>query len=240
MFHLAHLSDRLAEYNPEGGRVISIFVFLKYYYSSILQQLLRHLLVVLLSIPLSVALSIPVGFYVSPRPRLAKVVIYIASILMTIPSLALFGIMVVLLAPVKLGLGITPAVLAIMIYSLLPIIRNTTTALNQVAAGMIEAARGMGLTKHQILFKVKLPLSIPVIMAGVRNAIVLGVSVATYASLVGAGGLGYFIFSGIGRANLLMVLVGAILVSALGISVNYLLLKVEDLVTPRGLKVVKT
>ena len=164
-------------------------------------------------------------------------VIYISSILMTIPSLALFGIMVVVLAPLNLGLGIVPAVLAIMIYSLLPIIRNTVTSLNQVSPRMIEAARGIGLTKSQILFKIKVPLSIPVIMAGVRNAIVLGVSVATYASLVGAGGLGYFIFSGIGRANFMMVLTGALVVSILGIGVNYLLTYAEDLVTPKGLKI---
>ena len=156
---------------------------------------------------------------------------------MTIPSLALFGIMVIVLAPVRLGLGVTPAILAIIVYSLLPIVRNTYTALNQVSPGMIEAAKGLGFTKNQILFKVKLPLSIPVIMAGVRNAIVLGISVATYASLVGAGGLGYFIFSGIGRTNSKMVITGAVLVSLLGIGMNYLLLKVEDVVTPKGLKV---
>ncbi len=102
---------------------------------------------------------------------------------------------------------------------------------------MIEAAKGMGMTSKQILWKIKIPLSIPIIMAGVRNAIVLGISVATFASLVAAGGLGYFIFAGIGRSNLRMVLVGAILVSILGISVNCFLLMVEDWVTPKGLKV---
>jgi len=156
---------------------------------------------------------------------------------MTIPSLALFGLMVVLLAPFKLGLGIVPAVIAITMYSMLPITRNTYIAINQVPEGMIEAARGMGMTKNQILWRVKLPLSIPVIMAGVRNAMVLGVSVATFASLVAAGGLGYFIFSGISRSNLRMVLVGAILVSILGIGVNYFLILVEEWITPKGLKV---
>jgi osmoprotectant transport system permease protein len=193
--------------------------------------------IVVISIPLSVLISVPIGFAIANRPRVAKVVIYISSVLMTIPSLALFGIMVVVLAPMHLGLGIVPAVLAIMIYSLLPIIRNTVTSLNQVSPRMIEAAKGIGLTKAQILFRIKLPLSIPVIMAGIRNAIVLGVSVATYASLVGAGGLGYFIFSGIGRANFMMVLSGALVVSVLGIGINYLLIYAEDLVTPRGLKI---
>ncbi|ADK80140.1 ABC transporter permease [Sediminispirochaeta smaragdinae] len=200
-------------------------------------QFLQHLKVVLLSIPFSIIISVPIGFFISGKPKLAKIIIYICSILMTIPSLALFGIMVVVLAPVKLGIGITPAILAIMMYSLLPIIRNTYAALNSVSPRMIEAAKGIGLTGQQILFRIKLPLSIPVIMAGVRNAIVLGVSVATYASLVGAGGLGYFIFSGIGRANFLMVLSGALVVSALGIGINMLLMKVEEWLTPRGLKI---
>jgi len=145
--------------------------------------------------------------------------------------------MVILLAPLKLGLGMVPAIIAIALYSLLPITRNTYIGLNQVPQGMIEAAKGMGMSSKQILWKIKIPLSIPVIMAGIRNAIVLGVSVATFASLVAAGGLGFFIFAGIGRSNLKMVLVGAILVSALGIGVNYFLLTVEDWVTPKGLKI---
>jgi len=216
---------------------ISFMEFLGYYQGIILKELLRHLEIIAISIPISIIVSIPLGFYISPRPKLAKFVIYIASILMTIPSLALFGLMVILLAPFKLGLGMVPAIIAIALYSLLPITRNTYIALNQVSPRMIEAAKGMGMTSKQILWKIKIPLSIPIIMAGVRNAIVLGISVATFASLVAAGGLGYFIFAGIGRSNLRMVLVGAILVSILGISVNCFLLMVEDWVTPKGLKV---
>ncbi|MBU1427339.1 ABC transporter permease [bacterium] len=216
---------------------MSFAEFLGYYQGIILKELLRHLEIIAISIPISIIVSIPLGFYISPRPKLAKFVIYIASILMTIPSLALFGIMVILLAPFKLGLGIVPAIIAIALYSILPITRNTYIALNQVSQRMIEAAKGMGMTNKQILWKIKIPLSIPIIMAGIRNAIVLGVSVATFASLVAAGGLGYFIFAGIGRSNLRMVLVGAVLVSILGISVNYFLLMVEDWITPKGLKV---
>lgn len=216
---------------------ISFAEFLGYYQGIILKELLRHLEIIAISIPISIIVSIPLGFYISPRPKLAKFVIYIASILMTIPSLALFGIMVILLAPFKLGLGMVPAIIAIALYSILPITRNTYIALNQVSPRMIEAAKGMGMTSKQILWKIKVPLSVPIIMAGIRNAIVLGVSVATFASLVAAGGLGYFIFAGIGRSNLRMVLVGAILVSILGISVNYFLLMVEDWITPKGLKV---
>jgi len=208
-----------------------------YFQGRIIQEFLRHIQIIAFSIPFALIVSVPLGFYISPRPKLAQVVIYITSIMMTIPSLALFGLMVVLLAPFNLGLGIVPAVIAITLYSMLPITRNTYIAINQVPEGMIEAAKGMGMTKKQVLWRVKLPLSIPVIMAGVRNAIVLGVSVATFASLVAAGGLGYFIFSGIARSNLRMVLVGAILVSILGIGVNYFLILVEEWITPKGLKV---
>ncbi len=200
-------------------------------------ELVRHLLIVFISIPCSIIFSVPIGIYISTRPRLARYVIYIAGILMTIPSLALFGLMVVILAPFNAGIGMVPAIIAITMYSLLPITRNTYTAINNVPYGVIDAARGMGLSKKQILWKVKLPLSVPVIMAGVRTSVVLGVSVATFASLVGAGGLGYFIFSGISRANLAMVSAGAILVSILGIAVNYLFMWLEILITPKGLKI---
>ena len=216
---------------------ISFIEWLGYYQGQIIKELIRHIQIIAISLPFALMISVPLGFYISPRPKMAQIVINLASIMMTIPSLALFGLMVVLLAPFHLGLGIVPAVIAITLYSMLPITRNTYIAINQVPEGMIEAARGMGMTKQQILWRVKLPLSIPVIMAGVRNAMVLGVSVATFASLVAAGGLGYFIFSGIGRSNLRMVLVGAILVSILGIGVNYFLLLVEDWITPKGLKV---
>ncbi len=200
-------------------------------------ELVRHLLIVFISIPCSIIFSVPIGIYISTRPRLARYVIYIAGILMTIPSLALFGLMVVILAPFNAGIGMVPAIIAITMYSLLPITRNTYTAINNVPYGVIDAAKGMGLSKKQILWKVKLPLSVPVIMAGVRTSVVLGVSVATFASLVGAGGLGYFIFSGISRANLAMVSAGAILVSILGIAVNYLFMWLEILITPKGLKI---
>jgi len=212
-------------------------LFLEYYHTKIIQEIFNHIKIVAISIPISVIVSVFLGFYISSRPKIAKYVINIASIMMTIPSLALFGVMVVIFAPFKLGLGIVPAVSAITIYSLLPITRNTYLALNQVKPGMIEAARGIGMSRNQILWKIKIPLSVPVIMSGIRIAIVMGVSVATYASLIAAGGLGYFIFAGIGRANLTMVLVGAILISALGIGVNFFLLKVEDWITPKGLKV---
>lgn len=215
---------------------MSFFEFLQVYQSKIWLEFVQHLRIITISIPIAILISAPLGFLISSRPKLAKIVLNFASILMTIPSLALFGIMVVVLAPFKLGLGMTPAVVAISVYSILPITRNIYTALNQVSPSIVEAAVGLGMSRGQILSQIKIPLSVPVIMAGVRNAVVLGVSVATFASLVGAGGLGSLIFSGISRTNLKMVVVGALLVSFLGIVVNYLFLILEDALTPAGLK----
>jgi osmoprotectant transport system permease protein len=197
------------------------------------------LYVIALSIPLAVIVSLPIGIYISNRPILTKIVLTIAGVLMTIPSLALFGIMVILLAPLNMGIGIAPAVVAIIIYSLLPIIRNTVTAILQVSPDIIEAAIGMGLSESQILFKIKMPLSIGIIMSGVRNAIVLGISVTAFACLVGAGGLGYFIFSGIARSNFYMIVTGALLISFLGIFTNFIFLKIEKWLTPKGLQLAK-
>lgn len=216
--------------------MMSFFEFLQVYQTKIGVEFLQHLKIIAISIPVALLVSAPLGFYISSRPKLARIVLTLASILMTIPSLALFGIMVVILAPLKLGLGIAPAVIAISVYSILPITRNIYTAINQVSPSIVEAATGLGMSRRQILSQIKIPLSVPVIMAGVRNAVVLGVSVATFASLVGAGGLGHFIFSGISRTNLKMVVTGALLVSLLGIIINYLFLTLEDVLTPEGLK----
>ncbi len=216
---------------------MDFFGYILRYWGQILNQLLRHMEIVGLSIPFSIAIGVPVGIGIANRPKLSKVVLYIASVLMTIPSLALFGFMVILLAPIKAGIGMTPAVIALIVYSMLPIIRNTLVAIKGVDPGMVEAAKGMGMTRRQILFKVRMPLAVPVIMAGVRNAAVLGVSVATIAYLIGAQGLGYYIFAGISRTNLSMVLTGTVFVAILGIGTNFGLLKVEDVLTPKGLRI---
>lgn len=199
-------------------------------------ELLRHLQIIGIALPIAIAIGVPIGIAISNHKKTANVVIYIASVLMTIPSLALFGFMVALLAPFDAGIGVPPAVIAVVVYSLLPLIRNTLVAIREVDPATVEAATGMGMTKTQILFKIRLPLAVPIIMAGLRNAAVMGVSVTTIAYLIGARGLGYFIFSGLSRSRLIMVLVGAILVGALGIGTNYGLLKLEELLTPRGVK----
>lgn len=201
--------------------------FLHYYHDKIIFETLQHCLILLYSLPFAVILGVGTGFAVADRPVARTVVLILSSAIMTVPGLALFGIMVVILSPLQMGIGVAPAVVAITLYSLLPVVRNTTTALNSVDPSVIMAARAMGMTGRQILFRIKAPLSLPTIMAGIRNAIVMGVGVAAFGFMVAAGGLGYFIFSGIARSNVQMVLTGAILISALGIGLNYLFLWLE-------------
>jgi osmoprotectant transport system permease protein len=200
-----------------------MFEYLSDNYARLLTEFGRHVTIVV----------------ISGRKRVADIVIYFASVLMTIPSLALFGFMVIALAPMGAGIGVPPAVTALVIYSFLPIIRNTVVAIKAVDPGMIAAARGMGMTGWQILRKIRLPLALPIIFAGVRNAAVLGVSVTTIAYLIGARGLGYFIFSGLSRSRIEMVVVGALAVALLGVGTNYLLLVVEEAITPKGIKVAR-
>jgi len=116
-------------------------------------------------------------------------------------------------------------------------IRNTLVAIHTLDKKIIESAKGMGMTEFQILFKIKIPLSIPIIMSGIRNSVVMGVGVATIGYYIAAGGLGYFIFAGLSRGRYEMIITGVILLALLGIGLNYLMLKIEDLITPKGLKI---
>lgn len=221
----------------KGGTALEVLDYLVKNNELILRQLIQHLKIIGIAIPIAIVIAVPIGIFISHHRKFARIVIYIASVLMTIPSLAMFGVMVVLLAPLQAGIGIVPAIIAIVVYSLLPMIRNTLVAIRTVDPAMIEAARGMGMSKRQLLFRVRLPLAMPVIMAGVRNAAVIGVSVTTVAYLIGAEGLGYFIFGGLSRSRFSMILLGAIIVSALGIAVNYGLIALENALTSEGLKI---
>ena len=147
--------------------------------------------------------------------------------------------MIIVLSPLHAGIGKVPAIIALTIYSLLPIIRNTFISITQTDSSIIQAARGMGMTNIDIILKIRIPLSLPVIMAGVTNAAVMGIGITTIAFLIGAGGLGFFIFEGIARTNRTMIITGTIVVTILGIGTNYLLLFIEDIITPKGLKIKK-
>ncbi|WGS64721.1 ABC transporter permease [Marinitoga aeolica] len=210
--------------------------YLSYNYEKIIKELLNHLRIIGTALPFAILIGVGIGLLISKNKTLSKIVLYIAGILMTIPSPALFGIMVILLAPLHMGLGKTPAIIALIIYSLLPMIRNTLVAIHSLDKSIVESARGMGMTELQILFKIKIPLSIPIIMSGIRNSVVMGVGVATIGYYIAAGGLGYFIFAGLSRGRYDMIITGVILLAVLGIGLNYLMLKLEEIITPRGLK----
>jgi osmoprotectant transport system permease protein len=158
--------------------------------------------------------------------------------MMTVPSLALYGILMGILNALTLpSIGFLPVVIALTLYGLLPIIRNTYTALVEVDPAMIEAGRGMGMSEPQILWRVKLPLAVPVIMAGLRQAIVMNIGIAAIGSFIGAGGLGQPIFRGISNYRVDLIVVGAFCVSVLAIIIDLLMGRLEWLVTPKGIRI---
>ncbi|MFD1990366.1 ABC transporter permease [Paenibacillus nicotianae] len=190
-----------------------------------------HIKLVLISMLIAIVIGVPAGILVARIKGLRTPIIGVASILQTIPGLALLGFMIPIF-----GIGTITAVAALFLYSLLPVIRNTFTGIKDVDPAIIEAAKGMGLTSRQILFRVQLPLALSVIMAGIRTATVINVGTATLAAFIGAGGLGDFIFLGITRNIDALILLGAIPAAILALLFDYLLGLVERWTTPRGLK----
>ncbi|MBU9711707.1 ABC transporter permease [Bacillus tamaricis] len=180
---------------------------------------------------MAVIISVPLGIYISRKKKVAEFYIGVTAVFQTIPSLALFGFLVPIL-----GIGTATALVALIIYALLPILRNTYTGITEVDESIIEAGRGMGMTSRQILWKIQLPLSLPFLMAGIRTATVLTVGVATLATFVGAGGLGDVIWRGLQSWNNSLVLAGAIPVAGMALFFDYILRLVEKKVTPKGVK----
>jgi len=203
---------------------------------------LAHLWIIFVAIIIAVILGVVLGIFITGKGReqIANTVLYLAEIAMTIPSLALFGLLMLLLGSMGLkSIGFLPAVIALIIYGQLPILRNTYTAIRAVDPAMVESGRGMGMTERQILFKIELPLAVPVIMAGIRTSIVLLIGIATIAAFIGASGLGVPIFRGIRNARMDLILIGGISVSILALLIDGLMALVERRITPKGLKVGK-
>ncbi len=201
---------------------------------------LQHLYIVLVANAVAAVLGVLIGIYISGRgrERIAETVIYFASIMMTVPSLALYGILMGVLAAMTLpSIGFLPVVIALTLYGLLPIIRNTFTAIREVDPAMIEAGRGMGMSELQILARIKLPLAVPVIMAGLRQAMVMNVGIAAIGSYIGAGGLGQPIFRGLANARRDLIVVGAVFVSLLAIAIDFVMGGVEWISTPKGVRI---
>lgn len=212
-----------------------IFRFISTNYISILQMTEEHLSLVLVAVGVAVLTGVPIGIAITRNERAAKIILYIASIVITIPSIALFGVMIPILSIINQGIGYLPAVLAVILYSQLPIIRNTYTAINNIDPALREAARGIGMKPIERLTKVEIPLAIPVIMAGVRTAVVMNIGVMAIAAYIGAGGLGQLISRGITQTDSTQLIIGAFAVSLLAIIADYLLLLIERKFTPKGI-----
>ena len=201
-----------------------------------------HLWITFVAIVIAVILGVAIGIYITGKGRehIADSVLYLAEIMMTVPSLALFGLLILLLGTIGLqSYGFYPTVIALVIYGQLPILRNTYTAIKAVDPAMVEAGRGMGMTDRQIIFRIEIPLALPVIMAGVRNAVVLIIGIATIAAAIGAEGLGEPIWWGIRGAYGYRILVGGISVALLAVIADGLMALLERFITPKGIKVGK-
>ncbi|WP_394188317.1 ABC transporter permease [Paenisporosarcina quisquiliarum] len=200
--------------------------------SDLIQQaFVEHIYLSFVALAIGIAIALPLGILIARYRKYAEPVIGVTAIFQTIPSLALFGFLVPLM-----GIGSNTALIALIIYALLPILRNTYTGIISVDSSITEAGRGMGMTRSQILTQIEFPLALPFIMAGIRTATVLTVGIATLATFVGAGGLGDVIYRGLQSYNNSLVLAGALPVALLAISFDLLLKWVEKKATPKGMK----
>ncbi|MDR3681669.1 MAG: ABC transporter permease/substrate-binding protein [Flavipsychrobacter sp.] len=202
----------------------SIWSFAVQQSDKLLEQTLTHIGLTFISLFFSILIGLPLGIFIARKNSFSSFVLGFANVLQTIPSIALLGFMIPLL-----GIGAVPAIVALFLYALLPIIRNTYTGIMEVDSAIKEAAIGMGMSYSQLLFKIEIPLAIPVILAGIRTATVINVGVATLAAYIGAGGLGEFIFGGIALNNTNMLLAGAIPAALLAIVFDFILSKVQHL-----------
>ncbi len=199
-------------------------------FPEIMAKTMEHITLSFSAVFLACLVGIPVGFSIVKREKLSHVVLNIANIIQTIPSLALFAFALPIF-----GIGSKPAIFALFLYALLPIIKNTLIGIRNVNPATIKAATGMGMSQAQIMFKVEVPLSISVIMGGVRIATVTSIGVTTIATMIGAGGLGDFIYRGLSMFNQPMILTGAIFSAVLALLADFLLGLLEKALTSKGL-----
>ena len=192
---------------------------------------LEHIFLAGIAMILAIAIAVPLGIILTRNKKIAESVIGVAAIIQTVPSLALLGFMLPIF-----GIGKGPAIIALTLYALLPILRNTYTGIIGVDSSLVDAGKGMGMTSRQILFMVELPLTLPILMAGIRTATVLTIGVAALATFIGAGGLGDLITRGLNVMDKNLILAGAIPAAILAIVFDIGLKKLENKVTPKGLR----
>jgi len=194
-----------------------------------LELLFQHVTLSFIAIMLAGTLGLLIGIFISEHEKIAPVVLGIANVCYTIPSISLFGMLI----PIC-GIGDKTAIVALTIYGIMPMVRNTYAGIRNVSEDVIMAARGMGSTDFQIMTKIKLPLALGVIIAGVRNMVVMTISVTAIASFIGAGGLGVSIYRGITMYNTALTLGGSLLIAAMALIRDLLLGKVEKKIKKRG------
>ena len=198
--------------------------------SELLVKTWQQIYISAISLGLGIIVAVPLSVVLMKFKRIAKVVIAISSMLQTIPALALLAIMIPFF-----GVGKVPAIIALFLYSLMPILRNTYVGLTDVNQDTIDSARGLGMTNMQLILKVDIPLAMPVIMAGIRLSAIYVIAWATLASYIGAGGLGDFIFNGLSLYQTDLIFGGTIPVIILALLTDYLLGKLERKLTPKGI-----
>lgn len=204
--------------------------FMAQHGSELLVKTWQQIYISAISLALGIIVAVPLSVILMKFPRTAKVVIALASMLQTIPALALLAMMIPFF-----GVGRVPAIVALFLYSLMPILRNTYVGLMDVNADTVDSARGLGMTEMQLILKVDIPLAMPVIMAGIRLSAIYVIAWATLAAYIGAGGLGDFIFNGLSLYQPDLIFGGTIPVIILALLTDYLLGKLEKKITPKGI-----
>ncbi|MFA1611783.1 ABC transporter permease [Halobellus rubicundus] len=217
-------------HSPTGPLFISPYIeFVAENFNQLVARLVEHILITAETVLIAVPIAVGLGVLITYNDRAATAVLWLAGIAMTIPSLAAFGLLVPFL-----GIGSDPVVFTLILYSQLPVIRNTYVGLTGVEEAMKEAGRGLGMTRRQRLRRIQIPMALPIILAGVRNAVVIVVGVAAVGAYIGAGGLGEFIFNGIRQGDSVMIVVATIVVSLLALAADYGIATVEQLLRIRN------
>ena len=198
------------------------------------ERTLEHISIVSVAVGFAILTGVPIGIAITQNQRAATSILYLGSMVMTIPSIALFGLLIPILSKIGQGIGYLPAVIAAMLYAQLPIVRNTYTAIRNLDPALRSAAVGMGMSPWQRLLRVEIPIALPVIIAGVRIAVVINIGVTAIAAYIGAGGLGTFISRGISQSDIRQLITGALALALLSICADLSLLWLQRRLTPVG------
>lgn len=204
--------------------------------SYILSLTLEHMMLVGIAVGVAILVGVPIGIIIVRYKWLSTPILSLSTIILTIPSIALFGLMIPLFSKFGHGIGYIPAITAVFLYSLLPIISNTHIALTALPPGLREAGRGIGMTFGQRLRLVEIPMALPVIFGGIRTAVVMNIGVMAIAAVIGAGGLGVLLLRGISSSDISQLIVGTVMISLLAVVADWLLNRLQIALTPRGIR----